>query len=229
MLRKYVVGIGCIFIIILLAPVRSEGQSTFGSISGTVTDPSGAVVPGAQVQVINEGTGAVRKVQTASAGVFNVPDLDFGTYRVRVTAQGFTTYERGGLQLSATQIINLVVQLKVGATSTVVEVQGASPIINTESNDIAGSIEHQSLEALPMVSRHYGDGGIYSYMLFNTGVDSTPGSSILAIGGARNESGTLPTMDGIAVMAYFQGASPVQPSIENIQEVKMETSPNNRD
>src|SRR5215467_3242577 len=78
-------------------------QSTFGSFTGTVTDPSGAVIPAATVEVINEGTGATRTVTTSSAGVFNVPNLDLGTYRVRVTAQGFSVYDHSGLELAANQ------------------------------------------------------------------------------------------------------------------------------
>lgn len=99
-------------------------QSTFGSISGTVKDPSGSVVPGAAVEVVNEGTGTTRQSVSSSAGVFNVPNLDIGSYRVRVSGKGFTTYERSGVQLAANQVFNLDVQLNVGATTTVVEVQG---------------------------------------------------------------------------------------------------------
>src|SRR5437868_2245531 len=82
-------------------------QSTFGSFTGTVKDPSGALVPGAAVEVSNEGTGTTRKVATSSAGVFNVPNLDLGSYRVRVSAQGFSTYDHAGLNLTANQVINL--------------------------------------------------------------------------------------------------------------------------
>src|SRR6266568_4700030 len=66
-------------------------QTTFGSIAGTVTDPSDAVLPGATVTVTNEGTGSVRKVRTGAAGVFNVPDLGVGSYEINVAATGFAT------------------------------------------------------------------------------------------------------------------------------------------
>ena len=77
------------------------GQSTFGSFTGTVKDPTGALVPSAAVEVTNEGTGASRQVTTSSAGVFNVPNLDLGMYKVRISAKGFATYERTGLRLTA--------------------------------------------------------------------------------------------------------------------------------
>src|SRR5262249_32103402 len=75
------------------------GQSTFGSITGVVLDATGAVVPSAKVSVTNEGTVAVREAPSSSTGAFNVPNLDIGIYRIRVSAQGFTTYERAGLNL----------------------------------------------------------------------------------------------------------------------------------
>src|SRR6266851_3504220 len=60
----------------------ARAQSTFGSITGTVQDPAGAVIPAVQIEVINEGTGTVYKAATSSAGVFNVPNLGIGSYRV---------------------------------------------------------------------------------------------------------------------------------------------------
>src|SRR4249920_2934166 len=85
----------------------SYGQTTFGQITGTVVDPSGAVVPGATVTVINEGTQIAREASTSTSGVFSITNLNVGTYRVRITVTGFSTFERGGLILSANQIINV--------------------------------------------------------------------------------------------------------------------------
>ena len=200
-------------------------QSTFGAITGTVKDPAGALVPGAQIEVANEGTGAIRRFTTSAAGVFNVPNLDVGGYKVRVSAKGFSTYERGGLNLTANQILNLNVDLSLGTATQVVEVQGASPAIATETTDIAGVMGHDSLEDLPLVGRHDGGtGGIYTYVTFNTGAAKVANSSTPIIQGTRSQVGILPTMDGIAVMAYPQGAGPVQPGIEDIQEVRVETA-----
>src|SRR5215510_14281445 len=102
----------------LLFASRSLSQSSFGSITGSVKDPTGSLVPSAEVEVINDGTGTTRRVTTSAAGVFNVPNLDLGSYKVRVSAKGFTTYERADLNLAANQIINLDVQLTLGATTT---------------------------------------------------------------------------------------------------------------
>jgi Carboxypeptidase regulatory-like domain len=209
---------------VLLLPSLAWGQSTFGSFTGTVKDPTGAVVPGAAVEVINEGTGNTRQVTTTSAGVFNVPNCDLGTYKVRVSAKGFSTYERGNLHLAANQVIDLPVEMALGTTTGLIEVREASPVIATETTDLSGSVGHDSMEALPLVGRHTGDGGVYGFTTLTTGAAAVPGSSTPILQGARSQVGILPTMDGIAVMAFPQGASPVQPSMEGIQEVKMETA-----
>src|ERR1700736_6590162 len=114
--------------VILLLSTYTFGQSTFGSFTGTVKDPTGAVIPAATVDVTNEGTGGKRQVTTSSAGVFNVPNLDLGVYKVRISAKGFSTYERTGLHLAANQIIDLPVELTLGTTSGIIEVQAASPV-----------------------------------------------------------------------------------------------------
>lgn len=213
-------------VILVCANSTSIGwaQSTFGSITGTVKDPAGATVPGAEIEVINEGTGTNRKVTTASSGVFNVPNLDLGRYRVRVTGQGFSTYERTGLSLTANQIINLDIALALGSTTSLVEVNAPTPVIATEQTDLSGTVSQEAMNTLPLVGRHTGDGGIYSFTTLTTGAAAVPSSSTPILQGTRSSVGILPTMDGIAVMAYPQGASPVQPSIEGVQEVKMETS-----
>jgi hypothetical protein len=197
----------------------SMAQSTFGSITGVVTDPSGGLVVKAQVNVTNRGTGSVRQTTTGSTGVFNVANLEVGVYVLRVSATGFNTYERTALNLESNQVLNINVELAVGSTNSVVEVTGQTPTITTETNDLSGGVDHQSVEKLPLISRETGDSGVYSYTLLNTGVGTVGGSVLPSIGGTRLQVGTLPTMDGIAVMAYPFGAGPVQPSLESVQEV----------
>src|SRR4029077_6097726 len=112
-------------------------------------------------------------------------NLDLGAYVLRVSAKGFTTYERSGLNLVSNQVLNVNVDLTVGSASSVVEVQSTSPTITPETTDLSGSMGSQSIEKLPLVSRHTGDGGVYSYTLFNTGVATVGGSSLGVVGGTR--------------------------------------------
>jgi hypothetical protein len=208
---------------LLFTPI-ALAQSTFGSITGTITDPSGAIVPTADVLVTNEGTAITRRVTSSSSGLFNVPNLDTGTYTVHVSAKGFTPYDREGLVLMANQIINVDARLTMGASSQAVEVVGASPIIATETNDISSIMPSKSVAALPLIGRHAADYGVYTYTTLATGTSSSSSSSVPVFQGTRDTTGVMATMDGISVTAYSQGAGPVSIGMEDVQEIKMETS-----
>jgi hypothetical protein len=211
--------------IFLLFATQVAGQTTFGSITGTVTDPTGAVVPGANVLVINQGTGLERKVTTSAGGVFNVPNLDVGMYRVAVTASGFARYERSGLVLNSNQVVNVDTSLELATTATITEIRAAAPAISTETSSLSDVKTNEVLQQLPLeMSRHLADKGFYTYTFLSTGTSSVTYTSIPVINGVRTQSGTLPTMDGIAVTAYSGGASPVQPSFEAVQEVNVLTA-----
>src|SRR5882724_7226726 len=152
---------------------QCAGQTTFGSITGTVADPSGAVVPGAGVTVTNEGTGNARKVTTGSGGAFNVPNLDLGTYRVSISAAGFARYERTGLILSTNQVLNVDAKLELATTASITEVRGAAPAISTETSSLTDVKTNQHLEQLPLeMTRHLADKGFYTYAFLNTGTSS---------------------------------------------------------
>ncbi len=215
--------LGAVVCLLLANPAFT--QTTFGSITGTVTDPTGAVIPEASVSVANQLTGIERKVTTSAAGVFNVPNLDIGTYRVTVTASGFARYERPDLVLNSNQTLNVDARLELATTATVTEVRGAMTAISTETSSLTDVKTNDVMEQLPLqMSRHLADKGFYTYTFLNTGVSSVTYTSLPVINGVRNESGVLPTMDGIAVTAYSGGASPVQPSLEGVQEVNVVTN-----
>ncbi len=222
MLRSVLAGV----LFALLLTSTSFAQSTFGSITGNVTDPSGATIAAADVVVTNQATGTIRRAKTDSVGLFVVPNLDLGTYQVRISAQGFVSYGRGDLVLQANQIISLDVHLTLGKTSEVVEVKAASPIIATETNDLSVSMTGSAAVALPFVSRYPGDYGVYGYSTLATGTSTqaTNSSDTPVINGVRCDSGLQATMDGIAVTAWSFGATVVQMSMDMVQEVKMETA-----
>ncbi|MGH9469227.1 MAG: TonB-dependent receptor [Terriglobia bacterium] len=202
-------------------------QTTFGSITGTVLDPSGAVVPGAAIAVIDEGTGAARRTSTGSTGVFNVPDLDVGSYHISVAARGFATYERGGLNLSAHQVINLNISLALASTATVTQVTAAAPVIDTSNATLSGVVTGKSMEQLALVSRHHADAGFYDFMLLNTGAAQVPDNGAGAtVNGVNQASGQTVAIDGIALMRNTSGygAGEEQPGFDAVQELNMITS-----
>jgi hypothetical protein len=213
-----------VVLLALLSVSSSLAQSTFGSITGEVKDPSGAVVPGADVLVTNQGTAAVRRLTTTSGGLFTVPNLDSGTYSVRISAKGFASYDRVDLVLMANQIINVDASLKLGTSTDSVEVSAPSPIISTEANDISTSMRGDAAESLPLIGRHAADQGIYTYSTLATGTAFSSSSSYPVFQGTRDTAGVMATMDGIWVAAYSQGASPVSVGMDAVSEIKEETS-----
>ena len=140
---RWLAGILCLSVCLLLivfAPTLSPGQVVGGTLSGTVTDASGALVPDAQVSIKNVGTGVERTVATDSAGLYTAPNLLPGSYEVTVTAAGFATEVRSGITLTvgAQQVLN--VTLKVGAVTEKVEVTGAAPAVQLASSTISAQV-----------------------------------------------------------------------------------------
>src|SRR5216683_2787108 len=109
-------------------------QTITGTISGDVTDASGAVVPGATVTVENLGTAEKRTATTTSTGSFRVPDLAIGKYRVTATAEGFKTLVQSSEVLTGA-VVNAEFKLPVGQRTELVEVTGSAPLVDLSPNN----------------------------------------------------------------------------------------------
>jgi hypothetical protein len=134
----------------LLSAVSSQAQTVFGNIVGTVTDSSGAVVPGAKVQAIDERTGASYEAVASSTGSYRFPQVPIGTFDINVTAPGFRAEKLTGIQvnLQVTTVIN--VTLNVGSASESITIVADAPQLQTESSDISGTITSQQYQKLPL-------------------------------------------------------------------------------
>src|SRR4051812_862315 len=146
-----------VFIVVGLSPTLSA-QTTIstGSIQGTITDQSGAVLSGAKVAITNKGTGQTFSVTTTSSGTYASGALNPGEYRVRVEAKGFKTSETPvTVQVNVTSSANL--KLAVGQESEVVEVQGSEVAVNTEQATVQGILTAQQIENLPINGRNFLD------------------------------------------------------------------------
>ncbi|MGH9449334.1 MAG: carboxypeptidase regulatory-like domain-containing protein [Terriglobia bacterium] len=211
----------CLFVVAPLA-----GQTTFGTIAGTVTDQSGAVIPGATVVVVNEATGVERRADTSGAGVYAVPDLNPGSYRVSVEKTGFRTYEKTGAHLNANATVDVDARLAVAATGTVVEVTSAKPPLNTQTGTLSNVTLPTQLQQLPVITRQKGDEGLYGYELYNVGVSDQlcTGCGIVANGDRTGGYHEQATVDGITVMSGLDGGggSTVQTGIEATGEVSVQ-------
>src|SRR5713101_275230 len=120
-----------VLLLVLLLVVPASAQTFRGSINGTVTDPSGASVPGAAVKATEAATNIEHTTVTSSEGQFAFQDLPLGLYKVSVVASGFPTYTVDKVEVVAGQIHTLSVELKIGQSSTTVEVSAAAVTLDT--------------------------------------------------------------------------------------------------
>ena len=190
-----------------------QAQTATGTISGTVTDPTGAVIPGAAVTVTNKDSSAVRAIKTNTTGFFSALALNAGTYEVRVEQQGFRT-ETGAAEVLAGTETTVNMALSVGSANEVVNVEAAAAQINTESNTVAGSIERNVIQEMPLNGRSFRQLGTLEpgvqVLAGATGARNAP-VQISILGGATNESfttnTTLLTLDGLSLMDLLDGGN----------------------
>src|SRR5689334_520308 len=141
--------------VVLMAGVLSA-QTFRGTILGTVTDPSGALVSGAKVTVKNVATGLERSTQTSADGSYSIPELPIGTYTVTITQPGFQTSSTTGVVVDVATERRVDAAMKTGKTSETVEVSGELlPQVETTSAELGGTLTEQTIESLPVNGRDY--------------------------------------------------------------------------
>ncbi|MBO0719541.1 MAG: TonB-dependent receptor [Blastocatellia bacterium] len=125
-----------------------------GTLTGTVLDPGGALVPSAKITVTNMQTGLTRVMQSSTDGGFVFPLLPVGTYRITVEAAGFSLYQQSGLVVAADQSITLPIHLKIGAASETVEVSAGAEMVETRSGALSNVVNERKIVDLPLNGRN---------------------------------------------------------------------------
>jgi hypothetical protein len=125
-----------------------------GMISGTVTDPSGASVPGAKVALRDEVNGTRKETTSNGSGQYQFPDLPFGTFEVTVTATGFQSSITNHITVTASQTTDVPVTLRVGQQTETVTVEGVAPVLETTSQLIADTVQSKTVNELPLGARN---------------------------------------------------------------------------
>jgi len=141
------------FCLIVSLPMRA--QVSGATLSGTITDASGAVIVGAEISVRNTDTGIGRNTTADSAGFYTVPNLNPGPYEVKVSAKGFTTAVQSNLTLAVGAQQQLNIPMKVGETSQTVQVTEVAPQIELTSSTLSGQIQSQEVRELPLNGRDW--------------------------------------------------------------------------
>ena len=202
----------------LLVPRLASAQ---GSITGTVKDTSGAVLPGATVEasspVLIE---KVRSAVTDTSGQYRIVDLRPGTYSVKVTLPGFTTVQRDGIELIGTATVTIPLEMRVGTVQETVTVSAASPVVdlqNTKRETVIGADAIQSLPA----TRAYGSllNAMPGVTVDNNGLAATPTMTFFSAHGGRTNEGRM-SINGMTVAAAFNGGgvSSLTYDTNNIEE-----------
>jgi outer membrane receptor protein involved in Fe transport len=202
-------------------------QST-GTIQGTVADPAGAPIPNASVTVRDENTGGERMLTTDSAGLYSVPSLPVGTYRVEVKANGMAPTAATHLVLSVSTTVVQNFSLTVSSTSTVVEIASTAALIETASSSVGAVVNQTTVQEIPLNGRHFVD---LSYLTPGTVTPPANGSLTAPLrgqgsfsfnsAGAREDSVNF-MINGINLNDPSQNQVTFQPTINTVDEFKID-------
>jgi hypothetical protein len=211
--------------------MATSAQSVTGTITGEVTDQSGAVVSGAQVVAINVNTGINSPSTTNSSGVFRIEYLPIGHYQIKVESNGFNTEVLPAFSLESMQTANFNVKLSVGSTATTVDVSAAAPILNTTDPVVASTFTANTIQNLPLNGLDFSALTLYVPGSVNTagvsGMSSIERSTYFTdtpnINGNRAQSNNY-TLEGIDMNESFNNLISYTPAPQALGEVKVVTA-----
>jgi len=216
---------------LLLATLASFAQTNRGSISGTVSDSSGAVIAAASVTVVNAGTNETRKVKTSAVGTYSVLDLEPVVYQVEVEATGFKKAVVESVKVDTASKATVNVTLQAGSVDTKVTVVADATMVDTESGTTSNTITERQIEDAPLLNRSVldlaltlpnvsGDAGSEDPVIVS--VTPCPGCN-LTLGGGRPMS-TLMMADGTNNTGVSLARTIVSFTPETVQEFTVQTS-----
>jgi len=219
------------FVFSVLLVANSRAQITTSAVNGTVTDGTGAVVPGASISVVNTATGVEYRATTDGQGAFHVTQLPPGSYTLQVSKTGFQTQNIQAFKLFVDQQFQQNITLAVGQTTQTVSVSAASLLLDTQASNQEQVIENQQIDDMPLNGRD-----VLQLAQLSAGVTpitqgmSSPASQwtgtqtvAVVIAGMREDDNSY-LYDGIETRNAWYGAAGLLPSPDNVQEFNVEQS-----
>jgi hypothetical protein len=208
-------------LVVALAP-HASAQTIFGTILGTVTDSSGAAVPGVQILVVNVGTNMVREATSDAQGNYEVARLPPGNYRVEAELAGFQRLAREGIGLETRQVARIDLELAVGEMETVVSVVGGAPLVESETGRISDSRSGEQVRAMPLNNI-----SIYRATVLSPGVLANVQGSTASFHGSLSRQARW-TIDGVTMSDTTTGTQigPLANNLENVEELKIDLANN---
>ncbi len=206
-----------------------SGQQPTAQVTGLVTDSTGGVIPDADIRVTNVDTGVRVDATSNESGNYAVSNLAPGDYQITVMKDGFTTVHRGGINLVVSQVARLDFSLSVGSTKDTIEIKATAPLLESSTASLGQVIETRAVSDLPLNGRNF-----LQLAKLSTGVlepkpgdRNAAGGSFIANGvRAQLNNFLLDGVDNNAKVVDQQNSSPVvvQPSVDAVQEFKVETN-----
>ena len=144
--------------IMLIGAASAFAQGAGGTITGTITDKSGAVVPNASIEFTNQDTQAKSDLGTSSTGNYTLPNVPVGTYEFSVTAMGFKKFVRPGIIVQVGETVRVDAQLEVGANTESVTITAEAPLLKTESGEVSHQVDYAAADDLPLFTTNGGGG-----------------------------------------------------------------------
>jgi Carboxypeptidase regulatory-like domain/TonB-dependent Receptor Plug Domain len=234
--RIFLTSAVVLFTTCLFSPIANlnlaNAQTVTGNITGTVTDPKDAVVPGAEVTARNVHTGVETRATTNGSGVYNIRFLPIGQYELAVKAAGFATQTIPAFPLEIDQTAKFNVQLTVGSEAQTVKVNElTAPILNTENPTLSGTFTANTIQSFPLNGLDFS-----ALTLYVPGAVSTAGTSgttvierstyytdSVNVNGNRAQANNY-TLDGIDINETFNNLISYSPSPQSLQELKVLTA-----
>jgi len=203
-----------------------------GIVSGTVDDPSGAVVPGVEIVAVNEATGVTFRVHTDSRGYYSFTALDVGSYTITATLGGFQTEKINHIKVDANSSIRNDITLKVGSVNETEQVTSNQVQIETQNTQLGEVIESQKITAVPLNGRSYTDllalqPGVSPYTATSEGTKNSTSGNLnpgnQSVNGGREASNGFMVNGGNVNDGYQNGAA-IIPTLDSISEFRIITS-----
>src|SRR5256885_1348921 len=213
-----------LFVVVGFCPSLLYAQA---SITGTVKDPSGAVLPGVTVEAASPALiEKVRSAVTDASGQYRIVDLRPGTYSVKVTLPGFTSVQRDGIELTGSVTLTIPIEMKVGTVQETVTVTGASPVVDVQNTKRETVIGADAIQSLP-ATRAYGSllNAMPGVTVDTNGLAATPTMTFFSAHGGRSNEGRM-SINGMTVAAAFNGGgvSSLTYDTNNIEEATVVVS-----
>ena len=231
MMKRWMRAALALIAVLGLCFATAQAQTVTGAVTGTVTDPSGAVVSGAKITAHNLDTGVNTPTTTNATGFYRIEFLPIGRYEVTIEAGGFTSEKIAPFKLEVLQTANFNVKLSVGGGATTVAISDAAPILNTNDSTLASTFTANTISNFPLNGLDFSAVTLYTPGVVSTagntgttGIErSTQYTDSVNVNGARAQANNY-TLEGIDMNETFNNLISYSPAPYALEEIKVITA-----